>query len=343
MSCQFCKTFTLLAGCATGAAAAITLPTYIDFTVTVDGAVGTYPSTINSLGVVAGVYSTSTAGVAIGFVRATDGTITTFNPPNSMYIWAAVIEDSGEILGSFQDTNGFSHGYIRNTEGGIQVYDINGSQSFTTVYAANHDAVVAGTYYNGTNQYGFIMNSVSGPASAASFSIPGATELACWGINDQNQVAGDYEDSSGVFHGFIWALGVPLQTFDVPNLTSPGTFPRGINDSEEVAGIAGAGAAPPYGFIRSSAGTITTFAPRITERIYVRGINSGDQVIAYYADSFASDTFHGLIRQVNGLMETFDVPGATSTEVEGINDPGQVTGYYISSSDGLYHGYIRTP
>jgi hypothetical protein len=48
-----------------------------------------------------------------GFLRAPDGTITTFDPPGAVHgTFPAGINPAGAITGSYTDANGFSHGFL---------------------------------------------------------------------------------------------------------------------------------------------------------------------------------------------------------------------------------------
>lgn len=74
------------------------------------------------------IRSTETEGVAIGvvrifnvwvtaeihgFVRAVNGSITTFDPPGSVLTLAGGINPMGTITGQYFDASGVSHGFLR--------------------------------------------------------------------------------------------------------------------------------------------------------------------------------------------------------------------------------------
>jgi len=88
------------------------------------------------------------------------------------------------------------------------------------------------------------------------FAVPGAadstTSPSC--INDKNEIAGYYADSSGVYHGLLKEHGT-YTTVDFPGAAD--TFPDGINNRGTIQGeiIDTAGAAD--GFVASPGGVFT--------------------------------------------------------------------------------------
>jgi hypothetical protein len=82
---------------------------------------GTFPTSIDVSGRIAGYYvDANFAGH--GFLRALDGTITTFDPPGSSESDASSINLLGVVAGSYNDTRG--HGYVRTPDGSFTTIDI---------------------------------------------------------------------------------------------------------------------------------------------------------------------------------------------------------------------------
>jgi hypothetical protein len=82
----------------------------------------TLPQSINDKGSIAGYYCDSN-NVAHGFVRAADGTITTFDPSGSFRTIVNGINAKGSIVGNDsvgQDVNGF----VRAADGTIKTFDV---------------------------------------------------------------------------------------------------------------------------------------------------------------------------------------------------------------------------
>jgi hypothetical protein len=73
---------------------------------------------INSAGEIAGMYCDAQGNCQHGFVRARDGTITTYVVPGACCgstagIWAVNMNDKGAIAGNYTDSNGVWHGFLR--------------------------------------------------------------------------------------------------------------------------------------------------------------------------------------------------------------------------------------
>ena len=63
--------------------------------------------------------------------------------------------------------------------------------------------------------------------------IPGAVHTVASGVNDAGIIVGEYTDSSGTRHGFLWQGG-SFTPLDVPG--AAGTVASGINDAGVIVG-----------------------------------------------------------------------------------------------------------
>jgi uncharacterized membrane protein len=68
---------------------------------------------INDKGVIAGSYDHDTGYTASGFVRARDGTITSFDVPDAYYTYVTGLNRQGAIVGFIDGTDGNYHAYLR--------------------------------------------------------------------------------------------------------------------------------------------------------------------------------------------------------------------------------------
>ena len=60
-----------------------------------------------------------------------------------------------------------------------------------------------------------------------------------WSINDAGVISGQYQDTSGVYHGFVRAADGKIRTYDVPGAgtgSSQGTQPSVINNPGAITG-----------------------------------------------------------------------------------------------------------
>ncbi len=82
----------------------------------------------------------------------------------------------------------------------------------------------------------------------------GAKGTEAYGINDAGQIVGDYADSSGAVHGFLYSGG-SYTTLDDPSGTN-GTIAHGINDAGQIVGYYIDSSGTEHGFLYSG-GTYT--------------------------------------------------------------------------------------
>jgi hypothetical protein len=171
---------------------------------------GTSASSIDAAGTVAGFY-TDTRCAQHGYVRAANGTITTFNTPGADTNPCATsgfgklfcgtlglsIDTAGAIAGTFVDDDGVLHGFLRAANG-----------TFTQITAPG----------------------------AATESNHGTAGL---GINSAGAIVGTYADSNFVLHGFIYtpemlvATTITLKSsLDSPVYGEPVTFTAKVSSSE---------------------------------------------------------------------------------------------------------------
>src|SRR5262249_10538051 len=147
----------------------------------VPGAVFTISQNINPRGVISGGFI-DTSFVIHGFVRAANGTITTFDVPGAgtgpgqgtFPGSVDCLNPAGVITGSYADASNVNHGFVRTPEGTITTFDVPG----------------AGT----------------GPGQGT-FS---------GGINPAGTIEVNYSDASALSHGFLPAADRTITTFDVP-------------------------------------------------------------------------------------------------------------------------------
>ncbi len=252
---------------------------------------GTVPTSINDAGQIVGFYATgawSTVNtVYYGSLRSADGTsITSIKEPNAGTVvdpdtgrkqgtWAYAINASGEIAGSYVDSNMNRHGFVRSNTG-----------VFTSFDPPN-----AGTSTTGSGG--------------------GMTGTQALSIDTAGDVVGVYTDTSGLNHGFIRLANGTISAFDAPGAgTSQGVFFEGtfifVTDP---GGNYSAGAytdsnAMMQGFVGAFGGTVSSIsvpgaaASLLSPYGYMGGtgafaVNTSGMVAGVYSD--ANGTFHGFL------------------------------------------------
>jgi len=149
-------------------------------------------------------------------------------------------------------------------------------------YGINDFGVAVGNAFGASGNVAWIWNPNS--HSYTFFAVPGSTQDTTYpgdGINDKGQVVGQYQDSSGVWHGFL-KEGETYTTIDPPDSTY--TYAIGINNSGTVVGfwenLSGWG----EGFVRTSDGvfTVVDFPGGLETLIY--GINDWGDICGVWVD-----------------------------------------------------------
>ena len=245
------------------------------------------PSGINAAGTISGIYCDT--GSCHGFLRASDGTFSTFDPPGSKStITVSAPNPSGAVTGSYTDANGIIHGFLRAGDGTLSTFDPPGA-IITNPTSIDPGGTIAGNYIAITGTHGFLRAS---NGATTTFDAPGSIGTFPTDINSTGVITGFYTSaghnfgflrtpdgmfatfaatastfqtlpaaisSAGVitgsyttgdiFHGFVRGVDGGITTFDTPGSIS--TSPQGINPSGTITGSFTASNILEYAFIRT--------------------------------------------------------------------------------------------
>jgi uncharacterized membrane protein len=160
--------------------------------------------------------------------------------------------------------------------------------------------------------------------------VPGARQTMPYGISNAGVTVGQYQDTSGVSHGYI-LNGKTLTALDDPN-----------GSNTIAGGLPYKGVIPVVGYYTNSAGAYVGFlyddktkqftdipGPAGAIASGALGINDKGEIVGAYEDS--SKVWHGFLLQGSNYA-TLDVPGATYTQADGINDRGHIVLMWTDSS-----------
>jgi probable HAF family extracellular repeat protein len=250
--------------------------------------------------------------------------------PNGNGSAAYGINDAGQIVGSYWDSNGRTHGFTLNGTTYTSV-DYPGA-IFTDVYGVNTDGLIVGRYgVTSSNSQGFLLSGTT----YTPVNYPGATWGAAEGINATGQIVGYHTNSSGG-HGFILNGTTYTPLPDYPGAIWAAY--SGIDATGRVVGTYVVNNGSAHGFILSNGAFTTLDFPGATQTS-ASGINDAGQIVGIYWDSIGRA--HGFI--LNGTTYTpVDYPGARETVVYGISAAGRIAGRYTDSG-GISHGFVATP
>jgi len=119
------------------------------------------PKSINASGAIAGCYIIDGSYAQHGFLRAPDGTLTTFDAPGASTApyqgtGAVSINTSGAIAGYYIDGSNVQHGFLRAPDGTFTTLDAPGAPS-TEPKSINQSGAIAGNYWDSSGvSHGFV-------------------------------------------------------------------------------------------------------------------------------------------------------------------------------------------
>jgi hypothetical protein len=293
-------------------------------------------------------------------------TIITFNAPDAGTVsspacapdcgtLAYAVNDRGEIVGWYTDTNIVPHGFLRSRDGRITSFEAPGAglgyglDQGTVATSINDWGAIAGQFQDSSYVFhGFVRY----PDGAfTTFDAPGAGTGAFQGtmgegINPAGEIVGVYIDANNASHGFLRRLDGAITNFDDPDAgTGPDqgtvTGEKSINPDGEIDGWFTDQDNVTHGFARAADGSFTTIDPPGAQVTIAGGINPTGVITGYYAD--ASGVYHGFLRARDGTFTTFEAPGAVvGTAAFSLNLEQAITGIYIDGSN-VMHGFLRHP
>lgn len=162
----------------------------------------------------------------------------------------------------------------------------------------------------------------------------GAQSLTLYGINDNGQIVGTYENrmpGDAIPNGFL---------YNNNSFTTIGGYniPLSINNDGQVVGAYWDSNARAYmGKLYYGLNSPLNYPG--AQRGYLYGINdSGIIVGEYWLDKGDNAIPHGFIFN-GGVFSTIDYPGAVWSSAHGVNNAGQVVGSYADNL-GYAHGFL---
>lgn len=230
---------------------------------------GTYPVSINNLGLVTGYYIDAT-NLGHGFLRTPDGQFTSFEALGAgteagQGTYPGNINNLGVIAGTITDASFVSHGFVRTPDGKITTFD---------------------------------------PPAAVGSSLGTQTAF----INDLGLIAGYYYDANtNLATGFVRTPDGQFTTFEAPDAGTgayEGTFVNAFNLAGATTGYIADDSFEAHSFVRAANGKATTFS--IPGQIAVPGSDAGSAGEAINAEGAIAgrwrdpnETFHGYVRLPN--------------------------------------------
>ncbi len=163
------------------------------------GASDTIPLGINNLGDICGTAKFDD-GTQPAFISVKQ-VVTTFAVPAASATFALQVNDTGQMIGYYIDSNGMTHGYMRDSAGTLTYpIDVPGATE-TLLLGNNASNWGVGRYTDAAGiTHGLFFVT---PDAILTYDYPGATYTSLTGINKNNLICGYYNDAAGVSHGFV--------------------------------------------------------------------------------------------------------------------------------------------
>lgn len=167
---------------------------------------------LNDLGDFCGFYEVPPNYAVVPYASIRGKIDTNFEIAGSTGTYPEWINDLGQITGTWYDSQGTPHGFVREAGGKIHTYDAPGAGAMgTIILGLNVRGWMSGHYWDANNhEHGFV---VSPRGTFHSIDVPGAaTNLSAGGtaggnINDEGFLAGHYDPANGgPDRGYIVAI-----------------------------------------------------------------------------------------------------------------------------------------
>jgi hypothetical protein len=270
---------------------------------------------------------------------ATSGSIeviTTFDYPGTgNQTLPQKINERGDIVGEFIDSNGVTRGFVRFSDASFSdpIVDPNDTVGFTEGRGINNPRTVVGDYVisDGT-VHSFLLSG----STFTEYDVPGALQTNLLGINEPGELTGTFDPGNGVFQAFIDSGGT-ITSYSVPGALA--TLAYEMNNNKKLTvGYFVDGSGVLHGQYRDANGALHfPIDPPGSVATVLFGLNNRNWVVGRYADS--SGVTHGLFFVPPDNFFTFDYPGTTFTSLNGISSQGNICGRYVDGS-GIAHGFI---
>jgi uncharacterized membrane protein len=302
---------------------------------------GTVPVAINSNGVIVGYYVDAVQKRQHGFLRATDGTFTSFDAPGALATVPTAISSNGMVVGIYSDpssTSNLPFGFLRYANGQFLTLSAPGT-IYTLPFAVNDLGQITGDSADDITLHGFIWTEKT---RFTLFNVPFGIGAIGSAINASGQIGGDYADPyiSGRYHTFIRDSGGHFRTLD-PGVVVLVTGVSALNDSGQAVGSFEDTSRRIHAFVTDSTGVVTVLPSMGRIGDWAVGINNAGVVVGFSRNHFAP-TETSFLRDAAGNITIISLPFSNiANQPFGINAGGQVVGWYLNA--GVSHGWLMTP
>src|SRR5258708_36326844 len=260
---------------------------------------------------------------------------------------ACAINDSDQIAGYSDDSNGNLSAFIYTKDGGIKALcSLDGGVS-SEAFGLNNSGQAVGDSQNATDDHRPVLfdNGAVKDLNVCVAQNSNAFRTA-YAINDAGQVVGRTDTDQGAIHAFLLASpGGDLK--DIGTLGGSNSEALAINKSGEVVGDAETGNGTPHAFLYRKGSTRDLGALTGFETAsYGRSINDQGEVVGESDSADQKRAFFfsdGQMLELDKLATNLAGAGFTSLDVAyGINNRGWIVGYG-TGTDGRTLAFLAIP
>jgi probable HAF family extracellular repeat protein len=259
-------------------------------------------------------------------------TFTSVDFPAAVATTAFGINAGGEVVGSYRDVTGKTHGFLL-SGGNFSSIDFPGAVA-TDARGINPQGDIVGTYVNtlglpGGGLHGYLLR--QGVFTTVDF--PGHLNTILQRITPSGKILGCYHDTDtmGTMFGFV-VSGADFSAIGVPASMHNGESQNG----RTIAGLyTDMMTGRTRGYLLED-GNFNPFDVPGSTFTAAWDINPGSETVGIYRDS--TGKFLGFLLS-NGSFASINFPAATATRAFGINPGGDIVGSYVDSN-GNTHGFL---
>jgi uncharacterized membrane protein len=167
---------------------------------------------------------------------------------------------------------------------------------------------------------------------------PSGVQTFCNGLNNNNEIAGNYTLANRNSNGFVYSVTTGTFTDIIVPGAINGTSAFGINDAGQVAGTF-ADAVGSHGFFYDGSTYQTLDVPFANAAATTGwGLNNAGEITLQYVDVPTSTTHSATL--LNNTYTQLDVPGALQSYAQGINNHGQIAYQWEDGTKFQFHSAV---
>ncbi len=253
---------------------------------------------------------------------------------------ATSINDSGHVVGMARDTSGYLRAFLWTPTLGMRSLHVNPAALHSLAVDINNRGQVVGYVDSITTARAFIWSAGGGVKWLPTL---GGMSSYAYGINNNGDVVGSSQTSSGVSHAFIWTAA-DGQMHDLGTLGGQAACSFGhsaaydLNDQREVVGFSCAESGE-RAFLWSEAGGMVdlgTLGGPFSSRAF--DINNSGHVVG--VAQTANGVPHAFVWTPSAGMSDLGTLGGDSSVARSINDLGEIVGESTVIGNSMHHGFL---